>query len=666
LPPRSRSIGKIITPWLSVVLVALCVGAVLGPPHAAADTATPPEQPTATPTVCSAHMGAQPDTWMRDIDPCIRYRRLTDIVIPGSHDSTTYGFNSGLAQTQSVDLIGQLNAGARQFDIRVRYVLGDANFPTGWYAFHGPLDNVQLTLNHIFNDLVTWAAQDRPNRAQEIIMVNLTIDTNNSGKFPTDDCKDLAGALGGNLVTPDVLVNNFGTADPGEVTFGQLWSLPTSSAGARMILDNTDCLTAAHGGFSQGEWGPFLPAGQTLYSGYYADQCTADGIVVPENNQEPGIWALVMEAAEKPRATWGPGGPTPITVGPSKVGGLHVLSIQGTPEFGCLYTPLAMVPDEHTVFTRLTNLWYNSGVGQVKHLNVVAGDFIDGTWLWVPIVNMNVVLAPPDPPTITGLTSGPGQVSIAFSASADQGTAPVTSYTVVVVPSYQRITGTSSPITVTGLTNGQEYVFAMSATSAVGTGEQGGYSNSITVGGSPPTLDDGPAYKGFVGKSYLSRFAVRGMRGTTVTLVSGRIPPGLTLGNDGTLAGTPTQAGEYEFGVRATNRFGSHAGVAQLVISDPGTTGAPHPETSWQPMRANICTTRAKDTPECASRLLFGPFPQLEDRAAVSLVRGPVTYATGHVTGDGRLTLRGEQPTTGHYTLVIRDHRSTFVPVTVH
>jgi hypothetical protein len=345
---------------------------------------------------------------------------------------------------------------------------------------------------------------------------------------------------------------------------------------------------------------------------------------------------------------------------------LHVLSIQGTPEFGCSYTPLEMVPDEHTVFTRLTNLWYNSGVGQVKHLNVVAGDFIDGTWLWVPIVNMNVVLAPPDPPTITGLTSGPGQVSIAFSASADQGTAPVTSYTVVVVPSYQRITGTSSPITVTGLTNGQEYVFAMSATSAVGTGEQGGYSNSITVGGSPPTLDDGPAYKGFVGKSYLSRFAVRGMRGTTVTLVSGRIPPGLTLGNDGTLAGTPTQAGEYEFGVRATNRFGSHAGVAQLVISDPGTTGAPHPETSWQPMRANICTTRAKDTPECASRLLFGPFPQLEDRAAVSLVRGPVTYATGHVTGDGRLTLRGEQPTTGHYTLVIRDHRSTFVPVTVH
>jgi hypothetical protein len=216
------------------------------------------------------------------------------------------------------------------------------------------------------------------------------------------------------------------------------------------------------------------------------------------------------------------------------------------------------------------------------------------------------------------------------------------------------------------LTNGQEYVFEMKATNAAGTGPASLFSNAITVGASPPTIDDGPAYTGFVGKPYLSSFAVRGTPASTVTLVSGRIPPGLTLGNDGTLAGTPTQAGEYEFGVRATNRFGSHGGVAQLVISDPGTTGAPRPETSWQRRRANICTTRAKDRPECASRLLFGPFPQLEDRAAVSLVRGPVTYATGHVTSDGRLTLQGEQPTAGHYTLVIRDHRSTFVPVTVH
>ncbi|HKA55031.1 MAG TPA: hypothetical protein VKJ47_15360 [Candidatus Binatia bacterium] len=678
VPPRPRSIGKIATPWLRIMLVAQCVGAVIGPLHAAAATAAPhgtaaagvhlqvtakpPKQPTATPTACSAEMGAQPGTWMRDIDPCIRYRRLTDIVIPGSHDTTTYSFLPGLAQTQSVDLISQLNAGAREFDIRVRYYAGN------WFALHGPLVS-GLTLNHIFNDLVTWAKE--ADHGQEIIMVNLTIDPADSGNFPTDDCQDLFGALGLNLVFPWQLVDALGTADPGEVTFGQLWSLQRSSVGARVFLDPTDCLYAPIPSAPPVPWGPFLPPGQGLYSGYYADQCSAYGIDVPENNQEQGIWALVKEAAETPRATWGQGDPIPTPVGPPKVGGLGFLSIQGTPAFpGCIPTPLQMVPDEQTVFTNLTNLWYNAQTAPElllrKNLNVVAGDFIDGDWLWVPIVNMDVVPTPPDPPTITGLTTGPGQVSVAFSAPADQGTAPVTSYTVTFGSPFKSVTGTSSPITVTGLTNGQEYIFAMSATNAAGTGVQTGYSDPITVGGAPPAIDDGPAYKGFVGKSYLSRFAVRGMRGTTVRLVSGQIPPGLTLGNDGTLAGTPTQAGEYEFGVRATNRFGSHGGVAQLVISDLGTTGAPHPETSWQSMRANICTMRAKDRRECASRLLFGPFPRLEDRIPVSLVRGPVTYATGHVTGDGGLTLRGEQPTAGHYTLVIRDQRSTFVPVTVH
>src|SRR5262249_3800664 len=153
--------------------------------------------------------------------------RLTDIVIPGSHDTTTYSFGPGLAQTQSVDLISQLNAGARQFDIRVRYYAGN------WFADHGPLVS-GLTLNHIFNDLATWA--NEADHGQEIIMVNLTIDPAGSGKFPTDDCKDLFGALAGdsgynNLVFPYELVNNFRTADPGEVTFGQLWSLPRFPAG---------------------------------------------------------------------------------------------------------------------------------------------------------------------------------------------------------------------------------------------------------------------------------------------------------------------------------------------------------------------------------------------------------------------------------------------------
>ena len=66
LPRRSRSIGKIITPWLRIMLVALGVGAVVGPLPAAADTAAPHgkaaagahRQATATATVCGPNMGA--------------------------------------------------------------------------------------------------------------------------------------------------------------------------------------------------------------------------------------------------------------------------------------------------------------------------------------------------------------------------------------------------------------------------------------------------------------------------------------------------------------------------------------------------------------------------------------------------------------------------------
>ena len=120
----------------------------------------------------------------------------------------------------------------------------------------------------------------------------------------------------------------------------------------------------------------------------------------------------------------------PIGVGPPKVGGLYLLSIPGTPQF------ILKVTDRHGArraarsLPHSPELWYDPTSTVRDHLNIVTGDFIDGDWLWVPIVNMNVVPTPPDPPAITNLTAGPGQVSVAFSAPADQGTGPITSYTV--------------------------------------------------------------------------------------------------------------------------------------------------------------------------------------------------------------------------------------------
>ena len=73
----------------------------------------------------------------------------------------------------------------------------------------------------------------------------------------------------------------------------------------------------------------------------------------------------------------------------------------------------------------------------------------------------------------------------------------------------------------------------MTATNAAGTSEPSDLSNSITVGALAAEDTRWAGYKGLVGQSYHSRFAVSGTPASRVTLVSGQIPPGLTLGSDG-------------------------------------------------------------------------------------------------------------------------------------
>lgn len=52
-------------------------------------------------------------------------------------------------------------------------------------------------------------------------------------------------------------------------------------------------------------------------------------------------------------------------------------------------------------------------------------------------------------------------------------------------------------------------------------------------------------------------------------LASGQLPEGMTLAGDGTLSGTPTEAGEFAFTVRATDRY-SFEGVASTILTiDP-------------------------------------------------------------------------------------------------
>lgn len=89
----------------------------------------------------------------------------------------------------------------------------------------------------------------------------------------------------------------------------------------------------------------------------------------------------------------------------------------------------------------------------------------------------------PQAPTVGTATSGAagsGQISVAFTAGATGGST-ITSYTVTSSPGSVTGTGSSSPITVSGLTPGINYTFTVTATNANGTSTASGSSNSVTA-----------------------------------------------------------------------------------------------------------------------------------------------------------------------------------------
>lgn len=104
----------------------------------------------------------------------------------------------------------------------------------------------------------------------------------------------------------------------------------------------------------------------------------------------------------------------------------------------------------------------------------------------------------PGAPTIGTAVAGDTQASVAFTAPAFTGGSPITGYTVTVSPpDVAPVNGASSPIVVTGLTNGQAYTFIVTATNVAGTGPASAASNPVTPGVAPagppvavPTLSD--------------------------------------------------------------------------------------------------------------------------------------------------------------------------------
>lgn len=92
----------------------------------------------------------------------------------------------------------------------------------------------------------------------------------------------------------------------------------------------------------------------------------------------------------------------------------------------------------------------------------------------------------PDAPTIGTATGAEASASVTFTPPTNVGGSAISSYSALSNPGQVVGTASSSPITVTGLTNGTAYTFAVWATNTYGPSAYSASSNSVTPAVPPP------------------------------------------------------------------------------------------------------------------------------------------------------------------------------------
>jgi len=179
----------------------------------------------------------------------------------------------------------------------------------------------------------------------------------------------------------------------------------------------------------------------------------------------------------------------------------------------------------------------------------------------------NVAAGTPDAPTIGTATAGNGSASVAFTPPANTGGGPILSYTVTALDATnaanggQSATGGASPITVTGLTNGDSYTFTVTAANANGPGPASASSNAVvpvSAGPSPLVISTTSLPGATLGVAYSTQLQASGGSGTYRWKKVGALPRGFRLSAHGILSGTPNPkllaAGLYAVTVEVTSK----------------------------------------------------------------------------------------------------------------
>ncbi|MBO2681370.1 tandem-95 repeat protein [Shewanella algae] len=103
----------------------------------------------------------------------------------------------------------------------------------------------------------------------------------------------------------------------------------------------------------------------------------------------------------------------------------------------------------------------------------------------------------PGAPTSVNAVASDASATVSFSAPASTGGAAISSYTVTSSPGGLTASGAGSPLTVSGLSNGTDYSFTVSASNTAGTGPTSSPSNTVTPKASQSISFNNPGAQSF-------------------------------------------------------------------------------------------------------------------------------------------------------------------------
>lgn len=160
---------------------------------------------------------------------------------------------------------------------------------------------------------------------------------------------------------------------------------------------------------------------------------------------------------------------------------------------------------------------------------------------------------------------------------------------------------------------------------------------------------------GSIGQLYSSKLSPTGAStATTYSLTSGALPPGLTLGSDGTISGTPTTAGTFIFNLQATDGA-TTANFSQAITITAAQLGfatttlpAIVPSTPYSATLAGV-----NGSAPYTFALISGTLPTGLTLAANGSITGTTTAATGAFPVTVRITDATNNTATAVITLTV-------------